>query len=72
MRKDWSNIMKVLSKLNVATKTILTLDGDVLGLDASKVIINGEQYDFDIAYDLKNTIGINGSIEDCNEVTFMN
>lgn len=57
--------MKVISKLNVAGKTLLTLDGDILNIDASKVIIDGEKYDFDIAYDMKNTIGVN--IETVNE-----
>ena len=48
-------------------KTLLTLDGDILNIDASKVIIDGEKYDFDIAYDMKNTIGVN--IETVNEDT---
>lgn len=52
------NIMKVVSKLNVAGRTILTLDGDILGLNASKVIVDGKEYDYDIAYDFPNTIGV--------------
>lgn len=62
--------MKVLSKLNIAGKTILTLDGDVLKTNASKVLINGKEYDFDIAYDMKNTIGIRANITDVEDVEF--
>jgi len=50
--------MKVVSKLNVAGRTLLTLNEDVLELNASKVIVDGKEYEFDIAYDLGNTIGI--------------
>lgn len=50
--------MKVVNKLNVAGRTLLTLDGDVLEVNASKVIVDGLEYEFDIAYDLANTIGI--------------
>jgi hypothetical protein len=52
------NIMKVVSKLNVAGRTLLTLNEDVLELNASKVIVDGKEYDYDIAYDLPNTIGV--------------
>lgn len=50
--------MKILNKLNVAGRTLLTLEGDVLEVNASKVLIEGKEYSFDIAYDMKNTIGI--------------
>lgn len=50
--------MKVLSKLRVAGRTLLTLDDDILNTSASKVLIDGKEYDFDIAYDMKNTIAI--------------
>lgn len=50
--------MKILSKLSVAGRTLLTLDGDILSLDTSKVLVDGKEYDFDIAYDMKDTIGI--------------
>lgn len=50
--------MKIVNKLNVAGRILLTLDGDVLEVNASKVIVDGLEYEFDIAYDLENTIGI--------------
>lgn len=50
--------MKILDKLSVAGRTLLTLDGDILSLDASKVLVDGKEYDFDVAYDMKDTIGI--------------
>lgn len=50
--------MKVISKLKVAGQILLTLDGDILSMDASKVIVDGKEYDFDIAYDMENTIGV--------------
>lgn len=50
--------MKVISKLKVAGRILLTLDGDILSMDASKVIVDGKEYDFDIAYDMENTIGV--------------
>ena len=55
----------------VKGKTILTLDGDVSSINAHKIIIDGKEYDFDIAYDMENTIGVN--VEKINEdfVTFI-
>ena len=50
--------MKILNKLNVAGRTLLTLDDDILSIDASKVVVDGSEYEFDIAFDMKNTIGI--------------
>lgn len=50
--------MKVLSKLSIAGRTLLTLDGDILNTSSSKIRVDGKEYDFDIAYDMKNTIGI--------------
>ena len=50
--------MKVLSKLRIAGRTLLTLDGDILNTSSSKIRVDGKEYDFDIAYDMKNTIGI--------------
>lgn len=64
-------IMKIKSKLIVDNRSILSLDGEVLALNAKKVIIQGKKYSFEIAYDMKNTIGINGIIDDCNEVEFL-
>ena len=63
--------MKVLSILHVPNKTILTLDGDILKQNASKVIVNGKEYDFDIAYDMDNTIGISKDNLNCEEVFFV-
>ena len=62
--------MKVLSKLNIAGRTILSLEGDILKMNASKVLINGKKYDFDVAYDMKNTIGIKADISDVEDVEF--
>lgn len=62
-KEIYTNGFKVLIR-----KTLLTLDGDILNIDASKVIIDGEKYDFDIAYDMKNTIGVN--IETVHEEYF--
>ena len=50
--------MKILDKLALNGRMILTLEGDVLGMNASKVIIDDKKYDYDIAYDMKNTIGV--------------
>lgn len=63
--------MKVLSILHIPNKTILTLDGDILNLNASKVVINEKEYDFDIAYDMKNTIGISVGDLKCEVVNFI-
>lgn len=62
--------MKVLNQLNLQNKTILTLDEDILHKNYNKVIIEGEEYDFDIAYDMKNTIGINAEIRKCENISF--
>lgn len=62
--------MKVKSKLNIPNRTILTLDGDVANIMASKVVVGGKEYEFDIAYDMKNTIGIKAEIADCEEIEF--
>lgn len=59
--------MKVLSKLSTAGRTLLTLDGDILSIDADKVVIDGKEYDFDIAFDMKNTIGV--KVETINDDT---
>lgn len=63
--------MKVLSKLNIAGRTLLTLDGDILSVDASKVVVDGKEHDFDIAYDMKNTIGIKVLDIESEEVDFV-
>lgn len=63
--------MKVLSKLNVPGKTILTLDENIIDSNFKKVLIDGNEYDFDIAYDMENTIGINSNLEKCNEIEFV-
>ena len=64
-------VMTILSKLTVGNNTILTLDGDVLLINSKTVIINGKEYCFDIAYDLKNSIGINDIIDECSVVQFV-
>lgn len=63
--------MKVLSKLCVAGSTLLTLDGNILKIDAAKVCVDGKEYDFDVAYDMDNTIGIKTENVVDNEVIFI-
>ena len=58
MNKHWSSIMKILNKLSVSGRTILTLDCEILEISATKVRVDGKEYDFDIAYGMKNAIGI--------------
>lgn len=62
--------MRVLSKLNVSGRTLLTLDGDILS-DASRVVVDGNEYEFDIAFDMKNTIGIKADDVEGNTVEFV-
>lgn len=62
--------MKIISKLSLAEKTILTLDGDILSMNPSKVIVDGKEYEFNVAYDMKNTIAIDVSNVYGDEVTF--
>lgn len=62
--------MKIISKLFLAEKTILTLDGDILSMNPSKVIVDGKEYEFTVAYDMKNTIVIDVSSVYGDEVTF--
>lgn len=63
--------MKIISKLSLAEKTILTLDGDILSMNPSKVIVDGKEYEFNVAYDMKNTIGIDVNRVYGDEVTFV-
>ena len=63
--------MKVKNILHIPNKTILTLEGDVLDRNAGKVVINGKEYDFDIAYDMKNTIGVAAEGLKCDTVDFV-
>ena len=62
--------MKIISKLSLAEKTILTLDGDIFSMNPSKVIVDGKEYEFNVAYDMKNTIAIDVSNVYGDEVTF--
>lgn len=63
--------MKVLSTLHIAGKTIFALDGNVLNVDASKVRINGKAYDFEVAYDMANNIGVAAEGLKCEYVDFV-
>lgn len=63
--------MKILSKLSVAGKMLLTLDDDILSINPSKVIVDGKEFDFDIAFDMKNTIGIEVDSVKGDTVTFI-
>lgn len=62
--------MKVVSRLNISNKTIITLDGDVLNVNEEKAIINGKNYPYTIAYDMENTIGIDAQLGEFTEVEF--
>lgn len=63
--------MKVINKLKVAGRMLLTVDGDVLSLNATKVRIDGKEYDFDIAYDMENAIAIKADNIVDDEVMFI-
>ena len=63
--------MKVINKLSVAGMTLLTLDGDVLSVNADKVLVDGKEYEYDIAFDMKNTIGIKSSDIEGNTIEFI-
>lgn len=63
--------MKILNKMSVAGKTLLTLECDVLDMNPSKVIVDGKEFDFDIAYDMNNTIGIDAVSVSGDTVAFI-
>ena len=63
--------MKVIKKLSIAGRTLLTLDGDVLSVNADKVFVDGKEYEYDIAFDMKNTIGIKSTNIEGNTVEFV-
>lgn len=46
---------------------LLTLDGDFLKKNADYVLIDGKRYQYDIAYDMPSTIGVEiEEIQSCN------
>ncbi len=52
------NLLQIKDKLNIAGRTLLTLDGKIPDNAISKVRVGQKEYEFDVAYDMKNTIGI--------------
>ena len=63
--------MKVINKLKIDNKMILTLDGDFLEKNADFILIDGKKYRYDIAYDIPSTIGVNITEIKSNEVEFV-
>ncbi|MBD5521216.1 MAG: hypothetical protein HDR03_08365 [Lachnospiraceae bacterium] len=63
--------MKIISKLKIDNKMILTLDGDFLENNADFVLIDGKKYRYDIAYDMPSTIGVEIEEIKSEEVEFV-
>lgn len=63
--------MKVISKLKIDNKMILTLDEDFLEKNAEFVLIDGKKYRYDIAYDMPSTIGVEIEEIKSEEVEFV-
>jgi len=63
--------MRILDKLKVDKYFLLTFDGDVLGENADKVVIDGVPYDYEIAYDIKNSIAVQVENIVSDEVDFI-
>lgn len=63
--------MKVKSKLKIGNKMLLTLDGDFLKKNADHVLIDGKRYQYDIAYDMPSTIGVEIEEIQSDEVEFI-
>lgn len=63
--------MKIISKLKIDNKMILTLDEDFLEKNAEFVLIDGKKYRYDIAYDMPSTIGVEIEEIKSEEVEFV-
>lgn len=63
--------MKVKSKLKLNSKMLLTLDGDILEKNADFVLIDGKKYQYDIAYDMPSTIGVEVEEVKSDDVEFV-
>ncbi len=63
--------MKVISKLKIDNKMLLTLDGDILEKNADFVLIDGKKHRYDIAYDMPSTIGVEIEEIKSEEVEFV-
>lgn len=50
--------MKIIDKLRVANRILLTIEPGIPDIISEYVLIDGKEYPFDIAYDIKDTIGI--------------
>ena len=63
--------MKVTSKLKIGNKMLLVLDGDILEKNAGFVLIDGNKYRYDIAYDMQSTIGVEVEEVKSDDVEFV-
>lgn len=63
--------MRVKSKLKIGNKMLLTLAGNFLKKNADYVLIDGKRYQYDIAYDMPSTIGIEIEEIQSDEVEFL-
>ncbi|MCI8800352.1 MAG: hypothetical protein HFH88_11155 [Lachnospiraceae bacterium] len=63
--------MRVKSKLKIGNKMLLTLDGDFLKKNADHVMIDGKRYQYDVAYDMPSTIGVEIEEIQSDEVEFV-
>ncbi|MDE7017767.1 MAG: hypothetical protein K2P65_09375 [Lachnospiraceae bacterium] len=63
--------MKIKSKLKIGNKILLTLDGDILEKNADHVLIDGKMHEYDIAYDMPSTIGVEIKEIQSDEVEFI-
>lgn len=50
---------------------LLTLDGDFLKKNADHVMIDGKRYQYDVAYDMPSTIGVEIEEIQSDEVEFV-
>ena len=63
--------MKIKSKLKIGNMILLTLDGDILEMNADYALIDGKKYKYDVAYDMPSTIGVEAEEIQSNEVEFV-
>lgn len=63
-------VMKIKNKLKLENKMLLTLDGDILDMNADFVVVDGMKYKYDLAYDMPSTIGVEISEIKSDEVEF--
>lgn len=54
---------KILDKLELGKITVVNLDGDIPNTKSYKAIVDGEEREWCIAYDLPHNIGIYGKVQ---------